>query len=114
MNKDNFISYKNYYGSVKFDQEQEVFYGKIEFIKDLVTFEASDAKAIIPSFHEAVDDYIESCKYLNKKPDISFKGSFNVRISPDLHKKLSMYSISNQDTINNVVKSALKAFLDHH
>jgi predicted HicB family RNase H-like nuclease len=114
MNKDNFVNYKDYYGSVQFDPDQEIFYGRVEFIRDLITFEAQDAKSIIPSFRDAVDDYLKSCSLLNKKPNVSFKGSFNIRISPDLHRKLGVYAASHQNTINNVVKSALTEFLDHH
>jgi len=114
MSMDNFITYKGYYGSVQFDSDQEIFYGKVEFIRDLITFEASNAKSIILSFHDAVDDYLDSCNLLNKKPNVPFKGSFNIRISPDLHRKIGVYAASHHNSINNVVKTALIEFLEHH
>ena len=114
MSMDNLITYKGYYGSVQFDSDQEIFYGKVEFIRDLITFEASDAKSIIPSFRDAVDDYLDSCNLLNKKPNVPFKGSFNIRISPDLHRKLGVYAASHHNSINNIVKTALIEFLERH
>lgn len=114
MNKEDLIFYKGYYGSVHFDAEQELFYGKLEFIRDLVNFEAEDAKLIIPAFHDAVDGYLEDCKELEKQPNIPFKGSFNVRVSPELHRQLGIYAVSHKDSINNVVKSALKEYFENH
>ena len=114
MSKDDLIEYKNYYGSVHFDAEQEIFYGKIEFIRDLVTFEASNAKALLQSFRDAVDEYLADCKQLGKKPDAPFKGSFNIRISPELHRTVGLYAAYHNSSINNVVKSALQEFIKHH
>jgi predicted HicB family RNase H-like nuclease len=52
----NLMEYRGYCGSVDFDEEDKVLYGKLEFIRDLVTYEAIDTKTLITSFHEAVDD----------------------------------------------------------
>ena len=62
MTKSDLICYKNYYGSVHFDASEKIFYGKIEFIRDLVAYEASDAETLIRHFHEAVDEYLDDCK----------------------------------------------------
>ena len=63
MTKSDLICYKNYYGSVHFDPQEELFFGKIEFIRDLVNYEASEAKSLVKAFHEAVDSYLEDCVY---------------------------------------------------
>lgn len=36
-----------------------------------------------------------------------YKGSFNIRISPELHKKVAVYALSNQTSLNSVVEEAL-------
>ncbi len=56
------MHYKDYYGSVHFDDEDVIFYGKIEFIRALVTYEATNAKGLKKAFQEAVDDYLVTCK----------------------------------------------------
>ena len=38
------LVYKEFIGTVHFSAEDEVFYGQIEGINDLVTFEAEDVK----------------------------------------------------------------------
>jgi len=62
-------------------------YGKIEGINDLVTFEGNSVSELKNSFKEVVDDYIELCQKANKEPTKSFEGTFNVRLTPELHKK---------------------------
>ena len=66
MTRSDLICYKNYYGSVHFDPQEELFFGKIEFIRDLVNYEASEAKSLIKAFHEAVDSYLEDCNNLKR------------------------------------------------
>ena len=36
----NILEYKGYIGRVEFSAEDKIFHGKLEFINDLVTFEA--------------------------------------------------------------------------
>jgi predicted HicB family RNase H-like nuclease len=112
MTKSDLIFYKNYYGSVHFDPQEELFFGKIEFIRDLVTYEASEAKALLKAFHEAVDSYLEDCRNTKKAPDKPFKGSFNVRIDPELHKEASLYAMHHGDTLNGLVRKALDQFIN--
>ena len=90
----------------------KIFFGQIEFIKDLVNYEARDAESLVNSFQESVDDYLASCKEANKQPDKPFKGSFNVRIGTELHEKVALYALQHEDTLNNVVKNALSKFIN--
>ena len=81
------IRYKEFIGSVRFSAEDEVFFGKIEGINDLVTFEGETVNRLKKAFRDAVNDYIELCKETGKQIFKSFKGSFNVRVNPELHSK---------------------------
>lgn len=54
---------------VRFSSVDEVFYGKLLGIKDLVSFEGSSVRQLKKAFHDAVDDYLETCKALGKEPD---------------------------------------------
>jgi predicted HicB family RNase H-like nuclease len=111
MSGKDLIHHRGYYGSVHFDYNEKKFYGKIEFIRDLVTYEASDADTLIRHFCEAVDEYLDDCKKLDKTPDTPFKGSFNVRIEPELHRDISLYALQHADTLNGIVKKALYGFI---
>ena len=102
------LTYKGFFGSVHFSAEDECFFGKIEGIDDLVTFEGQDVKALKKSFREAVEDYIELCK-ITKKPLLkSYKGSFNIRIDPELHKRAVQKSLMLGISLNQLVKIAIE------
>ncbi len=62
------IQYKGFIGSVHFSSHDSVFYGKIEGINDLVTFEGDSVNSLKIAFEEAVEDYRCLCKDLNKNP----------------------------------------------
>ena len=104
----NTIYYKGYYSQIEYSAEDNCLYGKIEGINDLVTFDSQNACEIEQSFHEAVDDYLQFCKEVGKKPDKAYKGSFNVRMSPDLHKEAVEVAKKQGITLNQFITNATR------
>lgn len=104
----NILEYKGYIGQVEFSAEDKIFHGKIEFINDLVTFEATSVEELEKEFKFAVDDYLETCKKLNVRPQKSFKGTFNVRIAPELHKEAAFQAVKRNLSLNRLVEEAIK------
>ena len=51
------MEYLGYRASIEFDGK--VFFGTVENISDLVTFESDTAEDLEREFHAAVEDYIE-------------------------------------------------------
>jgi len=105
------MEYKGYVGTVELSQEDSVFHGKLAHIRDLVTYESSTAKGLMKAFHEAVDDYLADCKADGREPDKPFKGQFNVRTSPDLHRAYASLAAARGQSLNEVVTDALEAAL---
>ena len=101
------LEYKGYYSEVHFSTEDEVFYGKLIGVSDLVNFEADTVKALKINFNEAVEDYLETCKEIGKSPDKTYKGSFNVRIPAELHRKAALFAAIKKVTLNDFVKYAI-------
>ena len=83
----NVLHYKGYSAKPEYSAEDQVFYGKILGIDDLVDFYTENAKELEQEFHAAVDDYLAFCQEVGKQPQKEFSGTFNVRISPELHRK---------------------------
>ncbi len=102
------LKFKEFIGSVHFSSEDEVFYGRIEGINDLVTFEGSTVKKLKKAFRESVEDYLELCKETGKEVFRSFKGTFNVRLNPELHSKAFEHAILEGKTLNQFVKEAIE------
>ena len=104
----NTIQYKGYVGSVEFSEEDGLFYGKVQGIRSLISYEGENATELLNDFHGAVDDYLESCKAENKEPEVAFKGSFNIRLTPELHKKLYIYTAAHHISINKYIEKTLE------
>lgn len=62
----NVLEYKGYCAKIEYIKEDEILFGKIEGISDLVTFQSDSASKIKSEFINAVDGYLELCKELGK------------------------------------------------
>ena len=104
----NLLEYNGYYGSVQCDIESNVIFGKLEWINDLVTFEADNMSEIKQAFEESVDDYINFCNKKGNEPEKAFKGSFNVRISPNNHRNATIAAFKLKTNLNQYVEQAIE------
>jgi predicted HicB family RNase H-like nuclease len=102
------IKYKKFIGSVRFSAKDEVFFGKIEGIDDLVTFEGDSVTELKKAFSEAVEDYIELCEKKNKSFEKSYNGSFNIRLPQELHKMAAMKAKTKGISLNHLIKQAVE------
>ena len=105
------IEYKGYYSKVLYSAEDGVLHGKIEGISDLVNFECESVNEVESSFHEAVDDYLAFCADLGKEPEKPYRGVFNVRFSPELHRRAAMEAANEGITLNQLVTRAVEKML---
>jgi predicted HicB family RNase H-like nuclease len=102
------LTYKEYMGSVHFNSEDEIFYGKVEGIEDLITFEGKSVDDLKKAFEESIDDYIELCNRKDKNIEKSYKGSFNVRIPPELHRKVKRTAFKMGISLNQFMQKAVE------
>ncbi|MBO4831099.1 MAG: type II toxin-antitoxin system HicB family antitoxin [Oscillospiraceae bacterium] len=108
----NTMEYKGYLGSVEFSQEDALFFGKVLGIRALISYEGENAHDLINDFHSAVDSYLKLCDEEGTEPEKAYKGSFNVRISPELHRRAAIAALSRQISLNSFVESSIQQSLD--
>ena len=104
----NIMRYRDYYATVCYEDETSTFYGEIEDIDDLVSFESDTVAGLKKEFENSVNQYLDLCKRINKEPNKPYKGSFNVRVEPLLHKEAVMFSKSLQMSLNQFVEAAIR------
>ena len=107
----NTMEYRGYIGSVEFSEQDRVFFGKVMGIRALISYEGRNAKELIDDFHGAVDDYLALCQQRGIEPEKAYKGSFNVRMSPEIHRQAAICAKSRQISLNSLVEEAVKFFL---
>jgi predicted HicB family RNase H-like nuclease len=106
------MKYKGYIGTADLSEEDGVFHGKLAHIRDLVTYESETASGLVEAFHAAVDDYLADCKAAKRAPDTPYKGLFQVRTRPELHRALALLAMKRGVSLNEVVTSALETAVD--
>lgn len=110
----NTLTYKDFIGTFNYIEDEDVLHGKIEGISDLVTFEGVSIPEIKKAFTDAVEDYISLCEEVGKEPLKSFKGTFNVRLTPSLHRMVSMEATKRNMNLNQFVQKALEQAVHAH
>lgn len=84
------MSYKGYSARVEYDDEDGIFVGRIAGIRDGVGFHADSVAELREAFHEAVEDYIETCASIGKEPQKAFSGQMMFRVNPELHRRAAV------------------------
>lgn len=103
------MKYKNYFGEVKYDDEAKIFHGEVVGLRDIITFQGTSVDELEQEFHDSVDDYLAWCKKRKEKPEKTFSGTFNLRISPELHAKLAFQAQTMGVSLNSYVTEKLRS-----
>lgn len=101
------MTYKGYDGLIQYSEEDHLFFGIVQGISDKIMFEGTSVDDLEKDFHASVDDYLEFCEKIGKNPDRVYRGSFNVRISPELHKKACVQAGRRGISLNQFVEEAI-------
>lgn len=101
-----YLKYKAYLGTIEPNLDDGKLFGKVAFIRDLVTYEAENLTALEQEFKASVDDYLLFCQERGKEPNKPLKGSFNVRVTPSLHRAAVM--AAGDESLNAFVSAAIQ------
>jgi predicted HicB family RNase H-like nuclease len=103
MSKDNVFEYKGYLGSIETSLSDLVLHGKIQFIRDVITYAADSLADLKTEFQISVDEYLADCEELGKTPDKPFSGSFNIRIGAERHERLAKNASKKGVKLNELI-----------
>ena len=102
------MKYKGYEAIVEFDEIDQLFFGNVINTRDVISFDGKTVEELKQSFEAVIDEYLEDCKQEGKEPDKPFSGQFNLRISPELHRKISLKAKKQKLSLNTFVEQALE------
>ena len=101
------LEYRGYIGEFGLGEEAILLGHVLGMKRNLITFDGHTAAELERNYHKAVDDYLEACKSSQIKPEIPFKGSFNIRIGCERHTVLAREATRKNTSINNLIISAI-------
>ncbi|MCD8051793.1 MAG: type II toxin-antitoxin system HicB family antitoxin [Clostridiales bacterium] len=108
----NVMQYKGYHGKIEFSSEDNLFIGSVVGVNDSLNFHGSTVEELRQSFHDCIDDYLEMCEALGRSPDKEYKGSFNVRVGPELHRQAAIAAEKTGISLNQYVQDAIELKLE--
>jgi predicted HicB family RNase H-like nuclease len=86
----NVLNYKGYSARVEFESEDRTFIGHIAAINDVIGFHGESVRELEDAFHEAVDDYLETCSKAGKSPEKPYSGKVMFRVAPATHARAAL------------------------
>ena len=101
--------YKGYSAKVTVDQDEGLLCGEVVGIVDVVTFQGKTVEELTQAFHDSVDDYLDYCRELGKKPDKPYSGRFVLRVAPELHRRIALAASKSGVSMNEWITAVLEA-----
>jgi len=101
------LAYKGYQGSIEYEDGQLVI--QLLHINDFITVTCESAAQAEAAFHELVDDYLATCEETGRAPDKPYKGSLNIRLQPELHRRAAMAAAATGVSLNAWIVRACEA-----
>lgn len=105
------MKYKGYEAVIEYDEIDRLFFGRVINTRDIISFDGTTVDELQQSFEAVIDEYLEDCQREGKEPDKAFSGQFNLRISPELHRKISIEAKKRNISLNSFVEQALEKIL---
>jgi predicted HicB family RNase H-like nuclease len=102
------MTYKGYIAHIVFDDAAEIFHGEVVNTRDVITFQGVTVKELKKQFIDSVDDYLAFCDERGEEPDKPFSGRFNLRLTPELHRDVSVIARTNGKSLNEWVVDAIR------
>lgn len=106
------LSHLGYTGSIEHDLKDKCLFGQLLYVNDIITYQGDTIAELEASFTEAVTEYIQTCREIGKLPEKPFSGTFNVRIKPEVHRKLAYKAAETGATINQLVSQAVETLVN--
>ena len=107
----NDLTYKGFTGSVEYNSDDHVLFGKVLFIDSLLMYHGSSVEEIEQAFKNAIDTYLLHCEKNGKEPNKPYSGSFNVRTSSDLHRQAAQLAYKEKTSLNDIVVKSLTTYV---
>ncbi|ANL69879.1 HicB family protein (plasmid) [Rhizobium phaseoli] len=110
----NTMTYNGYHARIEFDAEDDVFFGKIAGISDVIGFHGDSVAELKKAFHEAVDDYLETCRKIGKEPQRPYSGKMMFRVAPEVHRRAALAAELSGKSLNQWAEEVLGEAADHY
>ena len=104
----NFMKLDGYHAKIEYIEETDQFRGEILGLSGGADFYGSSPDQLRQEFKKSLEVFLEVCKEQGIEPRRQFSGKFNLRISPELHEKLSITAEAQGKSLNMLAQESLQ------
>ena len=108
------MEHKGYVGVFEFDPTMDAFHGEIINTRDVITFQGRSVSELRKALRDSVEDYLAFCAERGEEPEKPFSGTFLVRGTPDLHRRVSVAAAVAKKSVNAWVTETLERAAAEH
>jgi predicted HicB family RNase H-like nuclease len=106
------LKYKEYTASiVGFNEKDNVLYGRVDNINDVIGFQGKDIAALKEQMAQAIEGYIDFCKECGDQPERPYGGVISFRCGAELHKAIALQASKRNLSINTFLIQAVQRAL---
>ena len=110
----NTLSYKGYTARIEFDPDDNIFFGRVLGVRDIIGFHGETVAELTADFHNAINHYLAVCRQRGEKPQKVYSGKLTLRISPDIHADIAAAAAHTGKSLNKWVADTLKQVIHAH
>jgi len=100
--------HKGYIGVMEVDEEAGLIHGEVINTRDVLTFQGKTVKEAKKAFIETVEDYLAFCAERGEHPERPFSGKFQIRLTPEEHRRIYAEARRAGMSLNQYITSRLK------
>jgi predicted HicB family RNase H-like nuclease len=104
----NSMKYHGFSARIEYSDEDACFIGRIAGIRDVIGFHGESVAQLRSAFHEAVDDYLDTCRKLGRPPQKPYSGKLMLRLDPSLHAQVAMIAEAQGISLNAWAQQAFR------
>ncbi len=101
------ITYRGYAAAVDFEPDDGAFVGRLLGINDVIGFHADSVSELQAAFHEAVEEYLETCAKVGKSPEEPYSGQLMLRVAPAVHASAALAAQISGKSLNKWTEEVL-------
>src|SRR5947209_674560 len=102
------MEYKGYIGRVEYDDAIGIFHGEVVNTRDVITFQGETVAKLKTAFRDSIEEYLVFCSERGEQPEKPYSGQFVTRVSPDVHRRISLAATLEGKSLNAWVTEQLE------
>ncbi len=102
------MKYRGYTAKVEFDDEDNIFVGRVLGIRAIIGFHGETVAELRGNFESLIDFHVDMRERKGEEPEKPYSGKFNVRVSPELHASIAVLADKTGKSMNQWINDKLQ------